>query len=75
MRSTRWGSIANLVFLSGSCSSSSVGMGLEIQLPTTLVGYVGVELGGRKIGMAEHFLNGSQISSSLEEVRRKRVTK
>jgi hypothetical protein len=48
-------------------------MRLEIQLPTTLIGYVGVELRRREIGMTEHFLNRSQICSSLEEVRRKRV--
>jgi hypothetical protein len=51
----------------------SVGVGPEIQLPTTLVGYVGVELGRREIGMSEHFLNGSQVCSSLEEMRSKRV--
>jgi hypothetical protein len=46
---------------------------LEIQLPTTLVGYVRIELRGREIGMAEHFLNRPQVCSSLEEVRRKRM--
>jgi hypothetical protein len=46
---------------------------LEIQLPTTFVGYVRVELRGREIGMSEHFLNRPQICSSLEEVRGKRV--
>jgi hypothetical protein len=34
-----------------------VWMRLEIQLPTTLIGYVRVELSGREIGMSEHFLN------------------
>ena len=48
-------------------------MRLEIQLPTALVGYVRVELRRREIGMSEHFLNRSQICSSLEEVGRKRV--
>jgi hypothetical protein len=46
---------------------------LEIQLPTALVGYVRVELGGREIGMTEHFLNRSQVCSSLEKVGSKRV--
>ena len=68
--SSTCGSSCN-VFLRGS--SARVGMRLEIQLPTPLVGYVGVELGGREIGMSEHFLNGSQVCSSLEQVSRKRV--
>lgn len=44
-----------------------------IQLPTSPIGYVGVELGCRKIGMAEHFLNGSEVGSSLQEVGREGV--
>jgi hypothetical protein len=46
---------------------------LEIQLPTSLVGYVRIELCGREIGMAEHFLDRPQVCSSLEQVRGKRV--
>jgi hypothetical protein len=68
--SSTCGSSCN-VFLRGS--SARVGMRLEIQLPTALVGYVGVELRGREIGMSEHFLNRSQIGSPLEEVGGERV--
>ena len=75
IRSSTCGSSDNVLFLRSSCSSSSVRMSLEIQLPTSLVGYVGIELGGGEIGMPEHFLNRSEICSSLEEVRSKRVTK
>jgi hypothetical protein len=41
-------------------------MGLEVQLPTTPIGYVCVELRSSQIGMSEHFLNASEISASLE---------
>jgi hypothetical protein len=44
-----------VIFLRGS--SSCVGMGLEIQLAAAPIGYVGVELGRREVGMAEHFLD------------------
>ena len=70
IRSSTCGSSCNL-FL--RVSSTSVRVRLEIQLATALVGYVGIELGRGEIGMAEHFLNRSQICSSLEEVRSKRV--
>ena len=40
-----------------------------IQLPTSPVGYVRVELGRRKIGMSEHFLNRPEVRASLEQVR------
>jgi hypothetical protein len=39
-----------------------------IQLSTPLVGYVGVELGCRKIRMAQHFLNGSEVGAAFEQV-------
>jgi len=45
----------------------------EIQLPTALVGYVRIQLGRGEVGVPEHFLNRSQVCSSLEKVRRKRV--
>ena len=44
-----------------------------IQLPTPPVGYVRVQLGGSNIGMAEHFLNRSEVGASLEEVGGERV--
>ena len=39
-----------------------------IQLPTTAVGYVRVQLRRRQIGMSEHFLNRTEVGASLEEV-------
>ena len=59
------------LFLRGS--SARVRVRLEIQLPTAPIGYVGVELRRREIGMSEHFLNGSQVCSSLEQVGSERV--
>src|SRR5262249_50864368 len=35
--------------------------------------HVGVDLRGREVGMAEHGLNGPQIGSALEQMRRERV--
>jgi hypothetical protein len=32
---------------------------LEVQLATSPIGYVGVELGGREVGMAEHLLDAA----------------
>jgi hypothetical protein len=48
-------------------------VGLEIQLPTAPIGYVGVQLGSSQIGMSEHFLNASEIRASLEQVSGERV--
>ena len=39
-----------------------------IQLPASPVGYVGVQLGRRKIGMSQHFLNGSEVGAPLQQV-------
>ena len=39
---------------------------LEIQLATPPIGYVRVQLGGRKVGMAEHLLNGTEIGTAFE---------
>jgi hypothetical protein len=50
----------------GFSLSSRVRMCLEIQLPPSPVGYVGVELGRPKIGMPEQLLNASEIGASLE---------
>jgi len=71
IRRVTCGSRCNVVL---RVSTTSVGMRLEIQLPTPPVGYVGVQLGGGEIGMTEHFLDRSQVGSSLEEVRSKRMT-
>jgi len=35
--------------------------------------HVGVDLRGRQVRMAQHFLHGAQVRPSLEEVRGKRV--
>jgi hypothetical protein len=71
MTSSACGSIGNVVFLSPA--PASVGVRPVIQLSTAAVGYVGVQLGRREIGMAEHFLNRSEVGASLEEVSRERV--
>jgi hypothetical protein len=46
---------------------------LEVQLTTSPIGYVCVELGCREIGMTEHFLNAPQVGASFEEVGGERV--
>jgi hypothetical protein len=48
---------------------SRVRVRLEVQLAAATIGYVGVELRSREIGMSEHFLNTSQIGAALEEMR------
>jgi hypothetical protein len=45
----------------------------EIQLATPRIGYVRVELCRGEIGVAEHFLNGSEVGASLEQVSGERV--
>ena len=50
-----------------------VRMSLEVQLATSSIGYVRVQLGGGEIGMAEHFLNAAKVGAAFEEVRRKGV--
>jgi hypothetical protein len=50
-----------------------VRMRLEVQLAAAAIGYVGVELRCREIGMTEHFLNTSQVGAALEQMRRERV--
>ena len=40
----------------------------EIQLAAPRIGYVRVELCRGEIGVAEHFLNGSEVGASLEQV-------
>jgi hypothetical protein len=67
--SSTCGSIGNL-FLRGS---ASVRVRSEIQLPPPPIGYVGIELGRREIGMSEHFLNGTKVRAAFEQVGRKRV--
>jgi hypothetical protein len=46
---------------------------LEVQLATSPIGYVCVELGRGEIGMTEHFLDAPQVGASFEEVCGERV--
>src|SRR5919197_4248819 len=48
-------------------------MRAEVQLAPAPVGYVGVELGGGEVGVAEHLLDTAEVGAALEEVRRERV--
>src|SRR5215203_4396613 len=45
----------------------------KVQLPAPPIGYVGIELGRREVGVAEHLLHRAQIGTALEQVRRERV--
>jgi hypothetical protein len=55
------------------CSTSGVWMRLVVQLATTPIGYVGIELGRGEIGVAEHLLDGAEVGAALEQVRGERV--
>src|SRR5919108_6448478 len=50
-----------------------MGMRVEVQLATTAIGYVGVELGRGEIGVPQQLLDAAQVRASLEQVRRERV--
>ena len=43
-------------------------MGGEVGLAPALVGDVGVDLGGREVGVAEHLLDAAQVGAALEQV-------
>src|SRR5829696_9771309 len=45
----------------------------EVQLPTPPIGYVGVELCGGEVGVAEHLLDAAQVGATLEQVRGERM--
>src|SRR5688572_33040657 len=45
----------------------------EVQLTTSSIGYVRVELGRREVGMAQHLLDAAKVGAALEQVRRERV--
>src|SRR4051794_15564410 len=45
----------------------------EVQLATAAIGYVGIELGGREVGMPEQLLQGAEVGAALEQVRGERV--
>ena len=44
-------------------------MGLEVDLLDPLAGEVGVELGGRDVGVPEHLLHRAQVAAAGEQVR------
>src|SRR5438067_7125792 len=46
---------------------------LEVQLASAPIGYVGVQLRRRKIGMTQHLLHRTEVGASLEQVRRERM--
>src|SRR5439155_24656392 len=46
-----------------------VRMRLEVQLPTSAIGYVGVELRRRKVGVAQHLLDRTQVGADFEQMR------
>src|SRR4051812_2712111 len=50
-----------------------MGMRLEIQLASPPIGYVGVELGGGEVGVAEHLLDRAKVGSAFQQVRGERV--
>src|SRR5438552_6701684 len=62
----------HLVLRRGASSNllASVRVRAEVQLAATPIGYVRVELGGGEIRMPEHLLDGAEVGSPLEEVRR-----
>ena len=54
-------------------SSPRVRVRLEVGLATAPVGDVGVELGRRQIGVAEHLLDAAEVGAALEQVGGERV--
>jgi hypothetical protein len=46
---------------------------LEIQLSTTPIGYVRVQLGRGEVRVPEHLLHGAEVGAALQQVRRERV--
>ena len=49
-------------------------MGLEVGLLQLLARQVGVELGGREVGVPEHLLHRAKVAASREQVGGERVT-
>src|SRR3989442_625511 len=49
-----------------------MGVRLEVQLPAPLVGYVRVELGGRRVVVNENLLDAAKVGPALEQVWRAR---
>ena len=48
-------------------------MVLVVELAEALPGHVGVDLGGRDVGVAEHHLQGAQVGAPLQEMAREGV--
>ena len=57
----------------GSVRATRVWMRSVVQLPTPPIGYVGVELRRREVGVSEHLLDAAQIRAAFEQVCRERV--
>src|SRR5947208_15468870 len=50
-----------------------MGGSAEVELAAAAIADVHVELGRRKIGVAEHLLDAAEICAAFQEMRRKRV--
>jgi hypothetical protein len=46
---------------------------LFMYLPEMVTSDVGINLGGRNIDMAQHYLDGSQVSTAFQKMTGKRV--
>src|SRR3954452_8285523 len=46
-----------------------MGMRAEVQLATPSIGYVGIELGRRQVGVPQHLLDRAEVGAALEQVR------
>jgi hypothetical protein len=49
-------------------------MRLKVQLPAAPIGYVGIELGRSQVRVSEHFLDGAEVGTSLQEMGGKRMS-
>ena len=49
------------------------GMGLIIDLPDLILGKMGINLGGGDIGVAQHLLDGTEISPVFQQMSGKRM--
>ena len=48
-------------------------MSLEVQIPPSAVGDVGVQLCGGEVGVPEHLLDAAEVGPAFEQVRREGV--
>src|SRR3982751_5389782 len=73
MSSEMCGSSVVIGCLLKSVPPSRMWVRVEVQLPAASIGYVGVELRRREVGVAEHLLHRPEVCAPLEQVRRERV--